>query len=197
MTGTDGGLSTRTLASTERFGSGAIAFHWVMVPLIVAVGVLGLLHDSWSKQSQGFWINIHALIGGLVWMLVIARFWWRIRHPSPALPQSVGEISRRLSAAMHGLLYLLMFVIPIIGVVTFVWHGRAFNFGLFQLKFAIRSNREIFHPTEDIHGYLAYALFALAGMHVMAALWHHFVKRDSVLLRMWPNLRKERSSSHI
>ena len=84
------------------------------------------------------------------------------------------------------LLYALMFVIPIIGIVTFIWHGRIFDFGLFRVNFGIARNRAIFHPTEDIHGYLAYALFGLAGVHVLAALWHHFIRRDGLLLRMWP-----------
>jgi cytochrome b561 len=41
-------------------------------------------------------------------------------------------------------------------------------------------------PTEDIHGYLAYGLFALAGLHALAALWHRFVLQDGVLARIWP-----------
>jgi cytochrome b561 len=61
-----------------------------------------------------------------------------------------------------------------------------FDFGLFQLDFGIKKNRAIFHPTEDIHGYLAYALFALAGIHLLAALWHQFVRHDGLLRRMWP-----------
>jgi cytochrome b561 len=88
---------------------------------------------------------------------------------------------------VHLLLYALMFLIPIIGIVTFIWHGRAFNFGLFRVDFGIRSNRAIFHPTEDVHGYLAYALLALVGIHVLAALWHQFIRRDGVMLRMWPS----------
>jgi cytochrome b561 len=60
-----------------------------------------------------------------------------------------------------------------------------FDFGLFQLDFGIKKNRAIFHPTEDIHGYLAYALFGLAGLHALAALWHQFVLHDGVLRRMW------------
>jgi cytochrome b561 len=191
MMSTDGRLSTHLLTSTERYGSGAIAFHWIMVLLIATVGALGLLHDSWPKRTQAFWINIHALFGLFVWVSVIARFWWRSRHPPPALPREIGEISRRLSGDVHRLLYVLMFVTPVVGMVTFIWHGRAFNFGLFRWDFGIRSNRAIFHPTEDIHGYLAYALFVLAGVHVMSALWHHFVRRDGVLRRMWPNLRKK------
>lgn len=184
---TSDGQSALPVTNTERYGSGAIGLHWAMALLIVVVGVLGLLHDSWSKQTASFWINIHAMVGLLVWVLVIARFWWRSRHPPPALPAEAGEFSRRLSAPVHWLLYALIFVIPIIGVVTFVWHGRVFDFGLFRLNFGIRSNRAIFHPTEDIHGYLAYALFALAGVHAVAAIWHHFIRHDGVLKRMWPN----------
>jgi cytochrome b561 len=173
-------------ADAESYGSGAIAFHWVMVVLIAVVGILGLLHDSWPKTTQSLWINIHALIGLLIWLLLIARFWWRSAHPPPALPPEVGGLARRLSAPVHRLLYALIFVIPIIGMVTFIWHGRALDFGAFQVKFGVRSNRAIFHPTEDLHGYLAYALFALAGMHALAALWHHFIRGDGVLKRMWP-----------
>jgi cytochrome b561 len=185
--GTDGGRSTYSLTSAERYDSGAIAFHWIMVLLIIAVGVLGLLHDSWPKRTQAFWINIHALIGLVVLAMVTARFWWRTRHLPPDLPPEVGEFSRRLSSPVHRLFYVLMFIIPMIGIVTFIWHGRVFNFGLFQLNFGVRSNRAIFNPTEDIHGYLAYALFALAGIHAIAALWHHFIRHDSVLRRMWPS----------
>jgi cytochrome b561 len=87
---------------------------------------------------------------------------------------------------VHWLLYALLLVIPVVGIVTFIWHGRVFDFGLFQVDFGVRRNRAIFHPTEDVHGYLAYALFALAGLHILAALWHHFVRHDGVLRRMWP-----------
>jgi hypothetical protein len=69
---------------------------------------------------------------------------------------------------------------------TFIWHGRIFDFGLFRVDFGVPSNRAVFRPTEDIHEYLAYALFALAGIHAAAALWHHFFMRNGVLGRMWP-----------
>ena len=169
-----------------RYGYPAIAFHWSMFLLVVTVGILGLLHDSWPKQTQRFWINIHAILGLALWILLIARFWWRTRHAPPPL-HTVGALWQKTAAAAHWLLYLLMFVTPIIGFVTFVYHGRIFDFGLFKIDFAIKSNRAVFHPTEDVHGYLAYALFALAGFHALAALWHQFVLHDGMLRRMWPN----------
>jgi cytochrome b561 len=170
---------------TEHYRFGAIAFHWAMFVLVVVVGVLGILHDSWPKQTQAFWINVHALIGMLLWFVLLARFGYRLRHSPPALPSNVGAFSRRFSSPVHLTLYALTFVIPIIGFVTFIYHGRIFNFGLFQLNFGIEKKRAIFEPTEDIHGYLAYALFALAGLHALAALWHQLIIHDGVLSRMW------------
>lgn len=166
-----------------------MAFHWSVAVLIVVIGVPGLLHDSWPKQTQAFWINLRAIIGLSVWVFVIARFWWRGRHKPPDLPPGAGAFSRRLSYPVHLLLYALIFVIPIVGIVTFVWHGRVFDFGLFKVNFGVRPNRAIFHPTEDVRGYLAYFLFTLVGIHALAALWHHFVRRDGILLRMWPARR--------
>jgi cytochrome b561 len=157
-----------------------------MFVLLVIVGVLGLLHDSWPKQTQAFWINVHALAGILLWLLLLARFGYRLRHAPPALPADFGAFSRRLSGPMHLTLYALLFVVPIIGFVTFVYHGRVFHLGLFDLDFGVKKNPAIFEPTEDIHGYLAYAIFILAGLHAAAALWHQFALRDSLIERIWP-----------
>lgn len=178
--------TSRPLPPTPRYNAGAIRFHWSMFLLVVVVGTLGLLHDDWPDATQAFWINVHAVIGLVLWFTLLARLVWRLRHTPPAPPVDLGAVSRRLSSPVHWALYALMFVIPIIGVVTFVYHGRVFDFGLFQIDPGIKKNRAIFHPTEDIHGYLAYALFALAGLHALAALWHRFILKDGVLARMWP-----------
>jgi cytochrome b561 len=178
--------SSQPLQGKGRYRLGAIAFHWVMFVLVLIVGVLGLLHDSWPKQTQAFWINVHALIGLLLWLVLLARVGYRLRYSPPTLPPDMGGFSRRFSSPVHFALYVLMFLIPIIGFVTFIYHGRIFHFGLFEINFGIKKNRAIFEPTEDIHGYMAYALFALAGLHALAALWHHFVLHDGVLARMWP-----------
>jgi len=90
---------------------------------------------------------------------------------------------------------VLIFITPILGIITFIWHGRVFDFGLFRVDFGVPRNRAVFHPTEDIHGYLAYALFTLIGLHVLAALWHQFYRRDRILARMWPAGRRSEGHS--
>jgi cytochrome b561 len=188
--GTEPLETSHPLQRTARYRLGAIAFHWTMFVLVVIVGALGLLHDSWPKKTQAFWINIHALVGIVLWLVLLARFGYRLRYSPPALPADIGAFSRRFSSPVHLALYVLMFLIPIIGFVTFIYHGRIFNFGLFDLNFGVQKNKAIFEPTEDIHGYLAYALFTLAGLHALAALWHHFVLHDGVLARIWPTRRQ-------
>jgi cytochrome b561 len=179
--------------SAPRYDRGAIAFHWSVAVLVAVVGTIGVVHDSFPEEDQVFWINLHAIIGLLLLTVVLLRIWWRSTHAPPALPPASGALSRRFSYPVHMLLYILLVVIPLLGIVTFVWHGRVFDFGLFKVDLGVQKNRAIFHPTEDIHGWLAYSLFTLVGLHVLAALWHQFYRRDGVLLRMWPAPRGSRS----
>jgi cytochrome b561 len=170
-----------------RYGSQAIALHWLLAVLVIGVGTLGLLHDSWPKGSQAFWINVHALGGLLLWVFLLWRFGLRLKQPPPPLPADFSVAAKRLALTVHLLLYALLFITPIIGMVTFIWHGRVLDLGFYRLNFGVTKDRAVFEPTEDIHGYLAYAIFALAALHILAALWHHFCKRDGVLRRMWWN----------
>jgi cytochrome b561 len=179
--------SSRESNQVLRYGNGAIVLHWLMFVLVSAAAFLGLMHDSWPDKTQAFWINIHALVGLTVWIFLIVRIMYRLQHTPPLLPADAGEFSRRVSGPVHFLMYALLFIIPIIGVVTFIWHGRAFDFGLFQVDFGVKKNRAIFNPTEDAHGYLAFALFGLIVIHILAALWHQFIRRDGVMLRMRPD----------
>lgn len=178
--------TTRPLSAEGRYSPTAMAIHWIMFLLVVVVGALGLLHDSWPDATQAFWINVHAVLGICLWLILIVRFTWRLTHRPPALPNEAGAFALRFSSPVHWALYALLFVTPILGFVTFIYHGRIFDFGLFHLDTGVKKNRAIFHPTEDIHQYLAYALFGLAGLHALAALWHRFWLRDGVLARMWP-----------
>ena len=174
------------VAAPERYDAGAIAFHWTVAALIVFLGVLGLLFDEIPKPSRPFWINVHGSVGLIYLALVIARLAWRVGHRPPRLPASVGEFFRRASAAAHHLMYAMMLAIPAAGIIAYVWHGRTFDYGLFRLNFGVQSNPPVFHAAEEIHQLLAYALFAVAGLHILGALWHQYVSRDRVLLRILP-----------
>src|SRR5580700_10378664 len=177
---------TTPATSIRRYTPTAVSLHWIMAALILFSGILGLLLDDWPKASKLFWINIHAQVGLLVLVLLLARMWWRRTHTPPELPPEVSEISRRVSHPAHLLIYVLMLVTPMVGIVAFVWHARVLDFGLFTIDFGVKVNSPVYHQAEDIHLWLTYGLLALVAGHAVAALWHHFVSRDTVLLRMLP-----------
>ena len=81
-------------AAKAAYAPAAIALHWMVFLLVVAVGWLGLLHDSWPRTTQAYWINIHAMLGLLMFALVLARIAWRMQHPAPPLPADVGAAVR-------------------------------------------------------------------------------------------------------
>jgi cytochrome b561 len=180
------GRGQRIAPALTRYGSTAVAFHWAVAALVVFLGTLGILFDDIPKESRPFWINIHGCVGLVYFVLVIARLGWRASHTPPDLPPDIGEFDRRFSLAAHRLLYALMVLIPMFGFVAFVWHGRVFDYGLARLNFGVAANRGVFEPAEEIHQLLAYCLFGLAALHALAALYHHFVRRDGVLVRMLP-----------
>jgi cytochrome b561 len=179
-------VTARSPAAPERYDAAAVAFHWTVAALIVVLGALGLLFDDMPREARPFWINLHACVGLIYFGLVVARLAWRVTRRAPALPSDMGELTRRAASLAHGLLYGLMLALPVLGFVAFVWRGRAFDYGLFQMNFGVAVDRAVFKAAEQLHALLAYALFALAGLHGAAALYHQFVRRDGLLLRMAP-----------
>ena len=140
------GRGQRVAPALTRYGSTAVAFHWAVAALVVFLGTLGILFDDIPKESRPFWINIHGCVGLVYFVLVIARLGWRASHKPPDLPPDIGEFDRRFSLAAHRLLYALMVLIPIFGFVAFVWHGRAFDYGLARLNFGVASNCGVLSP---------------------------------------------------
>jgi len=173
-------------SAVRRYTPVAVSLHWIMAALILFAGIFGLLLDDWPRATRMFWINIHVQVGLLILVLLIARIWWRRTHTPPQLPPEVGEISRRVSNPAHLLIYALMLLTPLVGIVALVWHAGAFDFGLFSIDFGVKANRPVYERAEDIHLWLTYGLFGLVAVHSVAALWHHFVSRNTVLLRMLP-----------
>ncbi|MHB1205028.1 MAG: cytochrome b, partial [Rhodospirillaceae bacterium] len=164
----------------------AIALHWSVAVLIVSVGAVGLMFGNLLHGAKSFWLNLHAIAGLGLFALVLLRTFWRLSHRPPVLPPSTGKAAATAAKTLHGLMYGLMLAIPAVGLVSFLWHARVFDFGLFTLDPGITADKGIYKPTQTLHAWMTYGLMAALALHIAASLWHHYALRDGLLGRMLP-----------
>lgn len=117
---------------------------------------------------------------------VAYRLYWRrtgARHLPP--PSSMSIAQTRLATGLHHLLYLVMFTVLLLGVAnTWVRGDNIFN--LFRIPAWDPTNKALRGNVEELHALAANLLMALAGLHAVAGLAHHYLLKDTVLQRMLP-----------
>lgn len=195
-----------------RYNAVAITLHWMIAAALLVNLGLGLWMswaiDAPSVQAQA--VNAfqwHKSLGLAVLVLSLVRLAWRLLYPPPPLPGTMARWEHCVAAATHWLFYGLMIALPLSGwlYVSAQWRGDApFNiptlwFGLFEvphllgLSDASRAVRaQVASVAFNVHGAMALAMVILLLLHIGAALKHHLVQRDGVLLRMLPWLATER-----
>ena len=135
----------------------------------------------------------HKAIGVTILALVLVRLFWRWTHPAPPLPTSLPAWERYAAHASHWALYALMIAVPLSGFLMSSALGfSTVVFGL-RLPDLLERNRELGDSLKTLHFFLNKALLAVIALHFAAALKHHFIDRDGVLLRMLPWRSNSRS----
>lgn len=184
-----------------RYSFVAMTLHWLIAIVILVNFSLALYFNRFQlgdKDSNQVAYQWHMSTGMCVLALSILRAIWRLMHRYPALPQDMGLATRVLAKGAHGLLYVFMFVAPLTGwAVTSLRRQTSSMLGLFDwpiLPFintaTTRDQRvAIYQAMLPSHLVVSYVGIALVAVHVAAALYHHFYRRDDVLRRMWPQRR--------
>lgn len=174
------------MTSTMRYSTPAIVLHWLVALLIFVAFPLGLYMADLPLSPEKLQLfSYHKWIGVTVFMLAGLRVVWRLTHTPPPLPASMAGWQRRASAVAHGLLYLLILVIPISGWLMSSAKGvQTVWFGVLPLPDLIGKDKALGHLLEEVHETLNYTLLALVVLHVAGALQHHFIERQPFLQRM-------------
>lgn len=179
-------MSSKSLAAYSPFSQ---ILHWLSAALVVAAWTLGLLGDELPKGApRQMGEFVHVILGEAVVALLVLRVISRVADPPPpAAPTALGGLLDFGSKLAHVALYALLLAVPAVGVATLFAGGEALSvFGLFDIASPWPKNRETKHYYEEIHEFLAHGLIALAGLHAVAALFHHYVLGDRTLKRMLP-----------
>ena len=94
-------------------------------------------------------------------------------------------IQRGLAHAVHWALYALLILQPIVGwFATSAYRAPIVVFWLFDLPPIWQVDRAFSERLFSVHSLMGFAIGILALMHIAAALYHHFIHRDAVLMRM-------------
>jgi cytochrome b561 len=173
--------------TTSSWGSVARAFHWIL-----GITIFGMLAFGWwmnhipARPDRFFYRNIHADIGYTVLLLTVLRLLWRLMNPTPALPSDTPRWQRIAAHISHGAIYVVIILVTMMGWAHSGAHTPDYSswFGLFHVPQITSPDKAAADAFEDRHIFLAYVLLALIVVHLAAAAWHHFVKRDRVAARM-------------
>jgi cytochrome b561 len=178
-------------AAATRHHPVTVALHWLLAPMILGALALGLYMTGLPFSPARLKLyNWHKWAGVTILALSALRLLWRLRQRPPAdLPMAAWQ--RRAAHGVHGALYLLCFAVPLAGWAYSSAAGfPVVLFGVLPLPDFVAPDRELSESLKPLHRWLAYALATLVALHVAAALKHHFVDRDGLLLRMMPARRR-------
>jgi cytochrome b561 len=184
------------------FGMTAILFHWAIAALFLAQLPLGVATQATADRPalQFELYQWHKSLGFLILALSLLRLAWAIYGPRPAGSADLGPLERAAAGWAHGALYAATVAVPLTGWAIASASPLRIPTYLFDLLVVPPLPLGVSDAAEAAwsyaHAALAYAAAALAVLHIAAALRHHFVLRDGVLLRMLrPRPRLPASSS--
>ena len=171
---------------TARYDSFARALHWLMAGAIVLAWAVIEAKGLFPKGSSGRALvtSLHVQLGLAVAVLLAVRIPWRVTHPVAPASTPAPAWTGKIAAGTKLALYLLMLLMPVLGVATAQAQGDTVSLLGFALPDFFGWLDAQKRTLKEIHETLGNALIALAGVHGVAVLWHHFVLRDATLKRM-------------
>jgi cytochrome b561 len=175
-------------AVVERYSATSQLFHWTTALLVVVAYIVSVggpetrVYSSANDFSRG----LHELLGMSVFALTLLRVCWRAISPPPKSPEMPAwmELGARFG---HWAIYALLVLVPLTAILGAWLEGHPLTMLIVgYIEPWIPQSRQLGLALANIHGWLGDMLIWLAGLHAVVALYHHFWRRDTVLLSMLP-----------
>jgi len=168
----------------KRYHPAHVTIHWLMALLVVmmlGIGKFAMPGVSPQDPQKVMMLQSHTFIGGAIAVLLIIRVVLLFTTKRPAPADAGNAILNWVGKAVHVLLYVLLIGMAVSGL------------GLFQMANlpAVFSGAQPYPPNffdylpRGGHGLFSWLLLALVALHVGAALFHQFIRKDNLLARMW------------
>lgn len=173
----------------EKFGSLTKLLHWTIFTLFVIQYFLVYRREYFPKGSAEKlqYMLLHKSFGVCILVLAFAMLIWGRIGKRPAMPINMSSMEKLAAKTIHLLLYLAMFLMPITGMLMSQFSGYPISvFGWFDMPSLFSKNESFADFFHEAHEVSSFAVMAIVGIHVIAALFHHYVRKDNVLTRMLP-----------
>lgn len=170
----------------NKYGIIRRANHWIVALLFISLLSVGLYMTELTKTDpmRGDLYAMHKSFGVILFICVLIRIIW-LKFDNKIDNSSLTKVERIGSASLHGFLYILMLVMPISGALMSMSYGHKVKvFDLFALPMLIDTNYDFGKIMSLTHEFAAYFAIVLIFVHILASVYHHFVKKDGVLKRM-------------
>jgi len=174
------------LAQQVRYNKPAIFFHWIVFVLVALAYLAIEIRGPKGSDSRAFWMNVHFTAGTLVLALSVLRVLWRAIGRTPA-PVAQPALLKWLATLAHIALYVFIIAQPLLGIMMVNLGGKPVSLDWLGVSFTLFGPDKALRPTiKEAHELIGNAFYFVIGLHALAALYHHFIKRDDVLRRMAP-----------
>lgn len=162
--------------------------HWAVAVCVIFMIPAGFIMGSLPQGDlQNTVYNLHKATGLLVLGLMLVRLANRLIAGAPPSEPSITTFQRIASHSVHGSLYVLLLAQPLLGWAANSYYGAVTPFfGLFEIPAAAVKDEALAERLFGAHNLIGFAIAGLIIVHIGAALYHYFVRRDGVLQRMLP-----------
>ena len=178
--------------TTAEWGSLAKSLHWLVALGIFAAISLGLLQDEMPRGDDRSEVQmIHGSIALIIFALMILRLAWRWMNVTPAHPPGLPAWQNLIATIVHWGLYIAVFVQLVSGAMVVATNGNGIPFfELFRIPIPVAENHDAHEFWEEVHELVWWVIAALVGIHILGALYNHFVAKNDVLRRMTHGARR-------
>lgn len=174
------------MTENQRYSNWLIVLHWIVFLLMIVVYVSMEFRGIFEKgtSERELMKTVHYIVGISVMLLVIPRVIVRLVTPGAAIIPPLAGYMQILSKLMHLALYSFMVLMPLMGWIMINANGRDLVWLGLEMPRLVQENKELAKQLHDLHEQGAIAGYVLIGLHTAAAIFHHHVLKNNVLLRM-------------
>lgn len=180
-------MKRRARSVSQQYGTTAKWLHWLAALLVLAMLGAASQFAFTAPADRASDVPGHASIGLILLTLTLLRLAWRWFRPPPAPPTGTPATMVRAARTSHRLLYALILYQGAVGLIMAAYSPVAIRFfNGPNISALADGNEAVLTLLRPFHFAGAVVLAGLVVFHIAGALWHHFIRRDDVLIRMLP-----------